>query len=107
MFIFTTTYQDAVSNGVDLLEDTSLDVPFRRVGAVAVRLRQTNDVELRQRTCQCFTNTYIKTVHRQTMFNCGREHVNAISTNTLTHYTALLIIPFPLNFWRHSGVWCV
>ena len=50
------TYRDAVSNGVDLLEDTSLDVPFRRVGAVAVRLRQTDDVELRQRTWQCFIN---------------------------------------------------
>ena len=86
-YIFTTTYQDAVSDGVDLLEDTPLDVPFRCVGAVAVRLRQTDNVELRQRTCQCFINRYIKTLHRGTMFNCGREHVNALSTDTLRQYT--------------------
>ena len=38
------TYSNAVSDGINLLEDTPLDVPFRRVGAVAVRLRQTENV---------------------------------------------------------------
>ena len=43
------TYSNAVSDGVDLLEDTPPDVPFRRVGAVAVRLRQTKHIELQRK----------------------------------------------------------
>ena len=55
---FLFTYPSAVPDGVDLLEDTPLDVPFRRVGAVPVRLRQTNDVEL-QTEIHINTTTYI------------------------------------------------